>query len=161
MQCEQIDVESIGERRELGDDRSGRTVDEDALSVHADGCMDAPLGVPDPPVVVVEGICRRPAELTGAAVRVDQLLITNELAGDPGSRDDLAVAERAILEPHEPEARQVGERRADPALDDREPHVVEHDLRVVLGADDRPDARGEEIRVRHSAGTLEDPAEDV
>ena len=67
--CRRGAARSDRRRARPGTSRASRSpcrdgsVHEDALPVHADGGVDAALGVPDPPVVVVEGLLRRAAEL--------------------------------------------------------------------------------------------------
>ena len=67
----------------------------------------------------------------------------------------------AVVEARLAEAREVAERRADATLDDREPRAVEHDLRVVLGADARPHLARKSSANGGAADPFEHPAEHV
>ena len=146
VQCEQIDVQGIGERRELGDDAPRRVVDEErpARSCPSRG-KDPLLRVPDPPAVVVEGV--RPGGV--GRVRHRGRWQSAPGLGPPQSFEPIGGNDAVVLEEaHLAEAREIAERRADPALDDREALVVDQDVRVLLGAELRPDLTREKLGER-------------
>ena len=117
---EAVRVERVGEGRELRDHDARRPVDEDPLAVHPERRVDAARAVEDPPLVVVEGVGLvpdRPPRRRGRPRSGRRRAPGRERSTPPGTT--CSPERRAVLEAHQPEAREVAQRRADAALRDR------------------------------------------